>query len=241
MKSLACVAGALALLAGSCSTAAAQSFNGMGQQATGLFPLNEGLAVWDLEYPGAGRFAVRLLDERGTVIEPLVDQLGPFTGSRAVRVPRPGRYLLDVSASGPWSVRLRGDSSAVPPPGQVEGENAARGAWSWGWFARGFAAGAIAAPVGAAVAASLAGKGRVMLPAEQHTALATREPLYAQGFEQGFVARIREQRRKSAIVGGMLGTGVFVFWLLQVTGIGGDEGSGEPPPPSPPVVVIQPR
>lgn len=106
----------------------AQALTGTGQHATPLFRLEAGLAVFELEHRGRDRFVVLLLDDRAEVVARLADASGDFTGSKAVRVPRSGSYLLDIQADGDWMVRLRdapvgalrpilaGESGSAPDP-----------------------------------------------------------------------------------------------------------------------------
>lgn len=226
--------------------AAAQALSGTGQQATELFTLPEGLAVWEVEHRGTGRFTVRLLDERGALVAVLAEADGAFTGSKAAQIPRAGRYLLDVAASGAWTARLREARPAgmagpdptpnaplADSPGWEAGRRAAGNHWSWGWFGRGLVAGAAAGPVGGAIAAGLAGHGRFPEPALGGVTGA--DPLYDAAFRAGFRKRLVQERRKAAFVGSMAGTAVFVYWVLQLVEIqgqgggGGDNGGGPGP------------
>ena len=80
---------------------------GTGQEASRLFDLEATLYVFKLEYSGPDNFIVRLLDASGNSIETLANVIGEFDGSRAVRVPIRGKYLLNVAhASGPWSATI---------------------------------------------------------------------------------------------------------------------------------------
>lgn len=213
---------------------AAQQFTGRGQQATALFPLAEGLSVFEVEHRAeSGDFVVRLLDEQGQVVEELARGTGRFGGSKAVRVPRSGQYLLDVLATGPWSVRRRAADAAAGPEidspayqqGQEAGMAAAPGAGA-GWLARGLAGGLLAGPLGAGVAVGMASRSDVPLPAPPADG-APLDLAYQDGYQQGFEQRVRANRKRMAFVGGMVGTGVFVFALIQALDIAGSgEGGG---------------
>jgi len=46
----------------------------------------------------------QVLDSSGGA--PIINELGPFNGSIAVRIQRQGEYLLDVIADGNWTVNI---------------------------------------------------------------------------------------------------------------------------------------
>lgn len=244
LRLLGMVVVALALLA---PALRAQEFQGTGQEATELFSLEAGLAVFEVEHRGAGAFRVRLLDEQGNLVEELAEAAGDFRGSRAVRVPRGGRYLLDVSATGPWSVRRRADgqaaaaqAAALPDtasPAFRAASAAAGEVPTAGWLARGFVGGALAGPVGAAFAVALAGRSGV--PAFTPSDGAAHGP----GFEEAFAAQVRQQRRKRAFIGGMLGSGVFLaglIWAIDIAG-GGEGGAPGTGPGGGSELILVPR
>ena len=88
----------------------------------------------------------------------------------------------------------------------------------------------MAGPVGAGVVAALAGRSAVsdwpLLPAGQTAS-------FRQAFEEGFEVRLKERRRRQAIVGGLVGSAVFVGALIaviEIAGGGGDPGDTDPPP-----------
>lgn len=258
--------------------AAAQDFTGTGQQATALFPLPAGLAVFELQHQGSGAYAFRLLDENGAVVQELAAGSGTFAGSKAIGVPRAGRYVFDVSATGPWSIHLRpaspaageaagGATKGAPPAaagtasagsapagspavgsapeplpdslavlspaerGRRAGVQAGQRAqpWSWKWFSRGLAGGTVAGPIGAGIATAAAGHGTMPdAPAVPED----RDPALGEGYRTGYASGIRNERREAALVGGLLGTGIFTFALLHVLnvvggGAGTDDGGGQ--------------
>ncbi|HEX6630638.1 MAG TPA: hypothetical protein VF048_06085, partial [Gemmatimonadaceae bacterium] len=205
----------LLLLAGLPSVGRAQSFQGTGQQATALFPLPEGLAVFELTHRGESQFVVQLLDAEGNRVGELARATGPFEGSKALRIERGGRYLLDVTASGPWTVRLRDGAAgaAAPAPigavaptaptaptasaafaeGRVAGA-AAAGRMSGAWGLRGLLGGTLAGPVGLGLAVHYAGTSSTTPP----TPPAAADAAFVQGFQEGFETRTHAIRRKSA-------------------------------------------
>jgi hypothetical protein len=83
-------------------------FSGNSQQATQLFELSGGLHRVQMTHQGNSNFIVDLLDENGASVVPmgLVNEIGPFDGSRAMQVPDDGIYLFSVQANGPWTITV---------------------------------------------------------------------------------------------------------------------------------------
>lgn len=219
------------------ATAPAQNVEGTGQQATNLFPLQPGLAVFELRYQGRGPFTVRLLDESGAVVEQLAQAAqGPWEGSRAVSIPRAGRFLYDVSAAGPWAIRLRGAdtgaASATEVPAELgatyDGMLAARNRATLGWLASGLVAGVLTGPLGAGVNLAVAANRGATVPPDVLAQVASRDADYRERFAEAFRGRIRANRRTAALVGGATGTLIFGLALWQLTGGGGGRQGGNP-------------
>lgn len=219
---------------------AGQQFNGTGQTATSLFALPEGLSVFELEHRAdAGEFVVRLMDGQGQLIDELARATGRFGGSKAVRIPRGGEYLLDVTATGPWVVRRRAAGTGGDPasPAFQQGREAGIAAASaeggmGGWFARGVAGGLLGGPFGMGITAGMATRSRIDVP--EPSVGGTLDLVYTDGFRAGFEERIRSRRRKSAFVGGLVGTGILAAALISILDIAGaGEGSGSRPPGPP--------
>ncbi|MEJ7842708.1 MAG: hypothetical protein WKF95_13150 [Rubrobacter sp.] len=84
------------------------SFSGNSAQATQLFELSGGLHRVELTHQGDANFIVDLLDDNGASVVPmgLVNEIGPFDGSRAMTVPGDGTYLFSVQANGPWTITV---------------------------------------------------------------------------------------------------------------------------------------
>ncbi len=85
-----------------------RSFSGNSAQATQLFELSGGLHRVEMTHEGDSNFIVDLLDENGASAVPmgLVNEIGPFEGSRAMTVPGDGIYLFSVQANGPWTITV---------------------------------------------------------------------------------------------------------------------------------------
>ncbi len=104
-------------------TPAPIAVTGQGQQASQVFQLTDGLAIFRMAHDGGSNFAIWLLDGNGEQIELLVNEIGSFDGAKAVGVAAPGDYLLDVTADGSWAVTIeqpRGVVGQAPPP-QITG------------------------------------------------------------------------------------------------------------------------
>jgi len=96
---------------------AGHTLSGQGQQATQTFQLVGGLAVFRMTHSGGSNFIVWLMNDRGEEVELLANEIGSFSGAVAVGV-EAGNYLLDITADGPWTVRIEEPRpvSAPPPP-----------------------------------------------------------------------------------------------------------------------------
>ncbi len=82
------------------------TFAGSGHQASNLFSLDAGLYVFLLEHAGDRNFIVHLLDEQGRSVETLANEIGRFSGSKAVRIQHAGKYLLNIDADGGWTASV---------------------------------------------------------------------------------------------------------------------------------------
>ena len=80
------------------------TFNGSGQQTTELFSTEKGLKTVKMTHSGSSNFIVYLQDKSGNKLELLVNEIGPFDGSKAVKIARDGIYLFDVEAEGNWQI-----------------------------------------------------------------------------------------------------------------------------------------
>ena len=118
------------------------SIEGGASSDTEGFVLVEGIAIFDIQHDGTGRFSVELLNSRGRSERVLVSGSGDYTGTVGVglnadqlgQVP-PGTYSLGVEADGPWTVDisqpdwtsgqpgplvLRGSGDSVEGPIEIE-------------------------------------------------------------------------------------------------------------------------
>ena len=220
------MAGILFLLA-LANTAGAQHFVGAGSQVTLFFTLETGVVVFEYRHDGQGPFQVELLHEETGSVAVLVDATGPVSGSRAVSIPLPGRHLFNVSGSGAWTLARRGEEAEAPPPDYLdedalrEVQEEALGVGTASWLAGGFGSGLLTGPLGTIIAVTAAGRSEVAADLGKRFTGPSRD---------AFAAEVQRRRQRSALIGGIVGTAVFTFAILQLldfTGSGGGDG-GEP-------------
>lgn len=66
----------------------------------------KGLARFNMSHTGESNFAIWLYNNEGKYVDLLVNEIGNYSGSTAVRIPKKGVYLLDITAGGNWSVSV---------------------------------------------------------------------------------------------------------------------------------------
>lgn len=69
-----------------------------------LIDLNEGLARFNINYPGYSNISVFILKSNGDPVAKVVDSRGPYKRNNTIYVPQSGQYILDVKCEGEWSV-----------------------------------------------------------------------------------------------------------------------------------------
>jgi hypothetical protein len=89
--------------------------SGRGKTATKTFRVSDGMAIFRFQHQGSSNFIVGLLTSRGEEIDGLVNEIGTINGSTARGI-EAGRYLFNVEADGPWSIRIE-----QPRPGSGRG------------------------------------------------------------------------------------------------------------------------
>lgn len=84
-------------------------FSGSGSKVTAAFTVDGPLALLDMTHGGRGNFIVWILDARsGEMVELPANVIGKYDGSRYASLAfGSGRYVLEVTADGPWSVTVR--------------------------------------------------------------------------------------------------------------------------------------
>jgi hypothetical protein len=81
--------------------------HGSGRQATTQFELESGLTVIEVKNDGKANFIVELIDQNGDPVTNLFNEIDKFEGRRAFNIAKPGAYLLDVQATGPWNFTIK--------------------------------------------------------------------------------------------------------------------------------------
>ena len=89
------------------------SINGKGCGVSPFFVLDEGLTIFNMTHDGDSNFAITLLSVDGKVAELLVNEIGSYSGKKAVGVKqgniigaRPGMHILSITADGNWTVSI---------------------------------------------------------------------------------------------------------------------------------------
>lgn len=84
-----------------------------GYDVSPFFELNEGLTVFEMTHDGDSNFAITLFSADGKVAELLVNEIGSYSGKKAVGVKqgniigaRPGIHILSIMADGNWTVSI---------------------------------------------------------------------------------------------------------------------------------------
>lgn len=85
---------------------AASKLTGTGQRATQFVTLTKGLHRFAMTHTGSGNFAPILLTRDGQRVELLANEIGHFSGSKAVRIVETGIYLINVQADGRWTIAI---------------------------------------------------------------------------------------------------------------------------------------
>jgi len=80
--------------------------SGTGDEITDIFSLNPGLLRVEYGHTGNRNFIVYLLDNEGSVVGLLANEIGETRGSSACRVNSSGSYLLEIKADGGWAIIL---------------------------------------------------------------------------------------------------------------------------------------
>jgi hypothetical protein len=84
-----------------------QPFTGHGPNVTPLFTLKAGLATFQVRNQGGGYFGVSVLDSQGKTVDLIANSTDVnFTGSKAIRIPAVGAYLVAVDSDGDWTVSV---------------------------------------------------------------------------------------------------------------------------------------
>jgi hypothetical protein len=81
-------------------------FSGTGRQASEKFTLQQGLAIFRVNYEGESNFVVSLVNSEGEEVQTLFNEIGAYESARGLAINKAGEYLLNVQARGPWTFSI---------------------------------------------------------------------------------------------------------------------------------------
>jgi hypothetical protein len=81
------------------------TISGNGDDVQSFTTTGNGIRIFSMTYSGERNFAVWLDDSNGGHIDLLANEIGSYAGKKSQRL-GPGKYYLDVTASGPWRVTI---------------------------------------------------------------------------------------------------------------------------------------
>jgi hypothetical protein len=84
-----------------------RTLQGTGYDVTPFIQLDKGLNVFKMKHNGENRFTATLVDRDGRQVEPLINTLGHFDGSKPVSIEKPGIYFLNIGGDGQWTVDVQ--------------------------------------------------------------------------------------------------------------------------------------
>jgi hypothetical protein len=76
-------------------------------------PLAAGLAIFQVSYQGSDDFSFLLLDENGDTVDNVAGGHGGFSGSTAIGIDQPCDCVVDVQATGTWTITVDQPSALV--------------------------------------------------------------------------------------------------------------------------------
>ena len=59
-----------------------------------------------MTHDGQSNFAIWLLRDDGSIVDLLVNEIGPFNGSTALQIPANDTYILDITGDGNWTISI---------------------------------------------------------------------------------------------------------------------------------------
>jgi hypothetical protein len=81
--------------------------SGTGKTATQLFTLQKGISIFEITHTGGeSNFSVILMKSNGDWVDLLVNEIGEYSGKKAIGIDKSGSYLLDIEADGNWTVNI---------------------------------------------------------------------------------------------------------------------------------------
>ena len=82
-----------------------QSYSGNGCRVSSFFYSSGGLAYFNMSHNGSSNFIIWLLDKDGQMVDLLANEIGSYSGSKAVNLSA-GIYILSITADGSWNISI---------------------------------------------------------------------------------------------------------------------------------------
>lgn len=80
--------------------------SGSGKTATQTFVLQKGISIFEMSHTGDSNFVVELLKSNGDYVDMPVNEIGNYSGKKAIGIEKSGTYLLNIEADGNWTVNI---------------------------------------------------------------------------------------------------------------------------------------
>jgi hypothetical protein len=93
------------VIPGSSSAPGSTHLSGSGYDVKSFVIYSNSVRVFDMSYSGEGNFIVWLKNSQGDNINNLANDMGSFKGTKSQQL-EAGKYYLDVSANGPWTIDI---------------------------------------------------------------------------------------------------------------------------------------
>ncbi len=78
---------------------------GTGDDVVAFSASGTALRIFTMQHSGTSNFAIWLKDVQGNRVDLLVNEIGSYSGRKSASLST-GKYYLDITASGPWSVEI---------------------------------------------------------------------------------------------------------------------------------------
>lgn len=84
-----------------------QRLSGAGPRASRFLRFDSGVVRFAMTHNGEGNFAIELYDATGDYVDLLVNEVGPFDGSKVVTIDQAGLFILNITAGGRWTIAIK--------------------------------------------------------------------------------------------------------------------------------------
>ena len=97
---------------------------------------------------------------------------------------------------------------------RLDGDSAGRSVGTSGWGVGSFFVGLVTGPLGAAIMYAVAAGSGAEVGADRRIAAASRGPAYQLAYQTGYEHRVRSKRKRSTLVGGIIGSAITVALFM---------------------------